>query len=353
MRPSNPITVSRALAEGFDAIIDARSPAEFAEDHIPGAVSCPVLDDAERARVGTLYKQVSAFEARKVGAALVARNIARHIEERFSAMPKGWRPLVYCWRGGQRSGAMEIILGQVGWNVARLEGGYKAYRQHVVQELSALVERQRFYVVNGLTGSGKTALLRVLEQKGAQVLDLEGAAAHRGSLLGNLQDTPQPSRKMLESRLWDKLRGFDPARPVFIEAESRKIGAVELPPVLCLAMHRSPCATVDVPVEARVDWLLADYADLTARKDWLLGRLSALKELQGKETVLRWIGWAEAEDWRPLARELLTLHYDPRYRKSMQRNYPRMGDSPALRMDAVTPENLSRLADELTAQAAQ
>ena len=113
---------AEALA-GFDAIIDVRSPAEYAEDHVPGAISAPVLDNEERARVGTLYKQVSPFDAKKLGAALVAKNIAHHIQDKFSAMPRPWRPLVYCWRGGKRSGAMAHILREIGWDAWSIEGG--------------------------------------------------------------------------------------------------------------------------------------------------------------------------------------------------------------------------------------
>ncbi len=163
----------------FDAIIDVRSPAEFALDHIPGAINCPVLDDAERVTVGTLYKQVNAFEAKKVGAALVAKNIGRHIEEHFIQMPKEWKPLIYCWRGGNRSGSLSLVLARIGWPAIQLDGGYKAFRAHINE---ALLETPQFdfRVICGTTGSGKSRLLEVLDSIGAQVLDLEQLAAHRG-----------------------------------------------------------------------------------------------------------------------------------------------------------------------------
>src|SRR6266496_2514677 len=230
MKRSNAVTV--AQLDAFDEVIDVRSPAEFALDHVPQAANCPVLDDAERAQVGTLYKQVSAFDAKKIGAALVSKNIARHIEERFRGRGRDWRPLVYCWRGGQRSAAMAHVLREVGWDAATLEGGYRAYRREVMAQLEKLPRRLRFQVVCGATGSGKSRLLEVLAARGAQVLDLERLACHRGSLLGELPGEPQPSQKMLDSLVWGALKRLEPARPVFVEAESKKIGQLQVPSAL-------------------------------------------------------------------------------------------------------------------------
>src|SRR5882672_2759972 len=139
----------------FDTIIDCRSPAEFGADHIPGAISAPVLDDDERAQVGTLYKQVSQFDAKKLGAALLAKNVAHHVETLFKDRAKDWRPLVYCWRGGKRSGAMAHVLREIGWDAQTLQGGYKAYRRWVVAQLEEIPSKIRFTVVHGPTGSGK------------------------------------------------------------------------------------------------------------------------------------------------------------------------------------------------------
>ena len=225
----------------FDEIIDVRTPAEFAEDHIPGAINCPVLSDEERITVGTLYKQVSPFEARKAGAALVAKNIAHHLQTRFHDRPKSWRPLIYCWRGGQRSGAMSIILSQVGWAAHKLEGGYKTYRRDVLEKLEALPQSFTFRVICGPTGSGKSRLLNALAESGQQVLDLEMLAKHRGSVLGKLPEQAQPSQKWFDSALLQAMQSLDPARPVFVEAESNKIGQITLPPALITAMHASVC----------------------------------------------------------------------------------------------------------------
>ncbi len=248
--PKGLATVAQ-LAE-FDDIIDARSPAEYADDHVPGARSCPVLSNEERARVGMLYKQASPFAAKKVGAVLVARNVAAHIEAHFLDKPKDWRPLVYCWRGGQRSGAFSHILREVGWNAHRLDGGYKSWRRQVIDELEVLPGRLRLRIVSGATGSAKSRILEALATHGAQVLHLEELAAHKGSVLGDLPDAPQPSQKAFESRLRAALAGFDAERPVFAEAESRRIGSVYLPNVMIAALRAAPCLRIEATRPARV-----------------------------------------------------------------------------------------------------
>src|SRR3954468_20248094 len=181
--------------KNFDTLIDARTPAEYTLDHIPGAVSAPVLDDRQRVEVGTLYKQVSPFEAKKLGGALIAQNVARHVDQLFRGKDKNWRPLVYCWRGGKRSGAMAHVLREIGWDARTLEGGYRAYRRWVVEQLATVPETFNYIVVHGATGSGKSRLLAALGRAGAQVLDLEGLAQHRGSVLGSLPGAPQPTQK--------------------------------------------------------------------------------------------------------------------------------------------------------------
>src|SRR3954471_13731529 len=152
-RDATKIPMTGAALAQFDSIVDARTPAEYAEDHIPGAVSAPVLDDAQRAEVGTLYKQVSPFDAKKLGAALVSRNVARHVETLFAGKDRAWRPLVYCWRGGKRSGAMAHVLREIGWDAKTLEGGYRAYRGWVISQLTEAPSTLEFRVVHGATGS--------------------------------------------------------------------------------------------------------------------------------------------------------------------------------------------------------
>ncbi|MCW5595425.1 MAG: tRNA 2-selenouridine(34) synthase MnmH [Rhodocyclaceae bacterium] len=336
-------------ADEFDEIIDVRSPAEFAEDHMPGAVNCPVLSNEERARVGTLYKQDSPFAAKKIGAALVARNIAGHIETRFLDKPRSWRPLVYCWRGGKRSGAMAHVLHQIGWHASTLEGGYKSYRRHVVAELADLPRRLAYRVVTGATGSGKSRLLEALAAQGAQVLDLEALAAHKGSVLGGLPDELQPSQKMFESRLLAVLQRLTFAEPVFVEAESRKIGALQVPDALLEAMRASPCLRIEASDAARVAFLIGDYDYFLADPASLKEKLDCLRELQSGEVLSRWNALIDARDWPALVGELLALHYDPLYRRSQGRNYANFADAPRFDTGDLSPAGLNALASRILA----
>jgi tRNA 2-selenouridine synthase len=341
--------LSAAALAAFDAILDARSPAEFAEDHLPGAMSCPVLDDAQRALVGTIYKQSSSFEARRVGAPLVARNIARHMEERFAGMPRTWRPLVYCWRGGTRSGAFVHVLRQVGWNALQLAGGYRAFRKQVVQDLGELPARLTYRVVCGATGTGKSRLLEALGRAGAQVLDLEGLAAHRGSLLGDLPDAPQPSQKAFETALWGALSAFDPGRPVYVESESRKVGNLRVPDALIGRMRESQCLRLEASGEVRIALLLADYAHLIERADVLVAKLECLAPLHGAERIALWKALVAGGNWHGLVADLLESHYDPAYRRSMLRNYSGAGTAMPLRVRSAAPEAFDALARSIVA----
>lgn len=335
----------------FDEIIDARTPAEYAEDHIPGAANYPVLYDEERVRVGTLYKQVSSFEAKKVGAALVARNIADHLERHFADRPRTWRPLVYCWRGGNRSGAMVTILKAVGWKVEQLEGGYKAYRRRVIEELETLPGRFTYRVICGATGSGKSELLRALGRQGAQVLDLEGLAVHRGSVLGSFPETPQPGQRYFESLLGDALRRFDPSRPVYVEAESKKIGKVRAPDALLDAMWSSTCLRLEAPTEARVAYLKQDYQHYLEQPETLCVKLDFLVKLHGHERIDRWKAQARSGEWDALVAELLVDHYDPAYRRSTLQHYPRLEETPALAVREVSEGAMDELARQILRQA--
>lgn len=349
MKQKGVATVAQLLTEnGFDAILDARSPTEFAEDHLPNAMSCPVLSDTERARVGTLYKQTSPFEAKKIGAVLVAKNIAANIEAHFLDQPKDWRPLVYCWRGGKRSGAFTHILREIGWDAHRLEGGYKAWRKHVVERLAALPANFSFRVVSGPTGSAKSRILEALAAQGAQVLHLEELAAHKGSVLGKLPDEPQPAQKMFESRLLATLEKLDASRPVFVEAESRRIGQLQVPDALIAAIRAAPCLRIDARRPVRADFLLRDYDYFLARPAWLTEQLGHLRGLQSNETLARWTALIEAGDFRALVGELLEQHYDPLYQRSQDRNY-RYADAPVFAADELTPAGIEDVARRIMA----
>lgn len=336
----NPRGVTVAQLGDFDEVIDVRSPAEYAEDHIPGAISAPVLNNEQRAEVGTLYAQESPFVAKKRGAALIARNIAQHLEILFSGRPKQWRPLVYCWRGGQRSGAMAHILAQVGWSVGKLEGGYKSYRRELLADLDTLPNSLQFRVLCGPTGSGKSRLLHVLQAQGAQVLDLEALAQHRGSLLGNLPDEAQPAQKMFESRVWNALRRFDAQRPVFVEAESKKIGLVSTPATLLAKMRSSDCLLLEAPVAARVQLLMEDYRHFLSDPELLIKRLMPLLPLHGRQVLDHWQKLVEQGEWSALVEKLLIEHYDPAYQRSTSHNFPRLKDAQVLRLDRLDEEAL-------------
>ena len=340
----NPRVATVAQLSDFDEIIDVRSPAEYAEDHIPGAISAPVLDDEQRAEVGTLYTQVSPFAAKKRGAALIARNIAQHLETSFSDKPKQWKPLVYCWRGGQRSGAMAHILAQVGWSTGRLNGGYKTYRRQVLADIESLPATLDFRVVCGPTGSGKSRLLHALQEQGTQVLDLEALAQHRGSLLGNLPDEIQPAQKMFDSRLWDALRRFDKQRPVFVEAESKKIGLINTPESLLNRMRVSNCVVIEAPVAARVQLLTEDYAHFLTDPALLVQCLIPLLPLHGRQVLDHWQMLAEQGKWAELVEKLLTQHYDPSYRRSTANHFTRLAEARILKLDRLDIEAFRSIA---------
>jgi tRNA 2-selenouridine synthase len=310
--------------ETYSEIIDVRSPSEFATDHIPGAINLPVLNDAERAEVGTVYKQVCPFTARKIGAALVSRNIYHHLSQHFAAKDKDYRPLVYCWRGGQRSSSMALVLTQIGWRVTLLEGGYKTYRAYVRQQLEQLPQRFTYRILCGLTGSGKTHILGKMRQRGAQVLDLEGLANHRGSLLGEEWQgklSPQPSQKYFETLMLQELQKFNPHQPVWVESESTKIGKVFLPQSLWEEMKQASCVEIQLPITARVQFLLQEYPHLMAHPEILQRKLEKLKSRHGWEKFSQWHQLINTGEWELLVQDILQSHYDPTYSKSIKRYF--------------------------------
>lgn len=329
-----------------DTLIDARSPAEYAEDHLPGAVNLPSLSDAERAEVGTIYVQEDRFKARRIGAALVARNVAAHLDGALAGHDGGWRPLIYCWRGGQRSGAFASILEQIGWRVSLLEGGYRAYRRLVVQMLYEQPLPLRPVLLDGNTGTAKTRLLELLEAQGVQVIDLEGLANHRGSALGARADG-QPPQKLFEGRLAQRIVALDPARPVVIEAESNKVGARIVPPSLWAAMKNAPALRIAAPVEARAAYLARAYGDVTDRPEVLRRSLDLLRPLRGHDVVDRWLAMADAGDFTALADELIRLHYDPGYERARERQD--MGTPETVELSGLDEPDLAAAMPDLKA----
>lgn len=333
----------------FDTLIDARSPGEFAEDHIPGAINCPVLDDAERAIVGTLHARQGAFEARRVGGAMVAAHLAEHLRSHFADKPIGWRPLVYCWRGGMRSGSMVQWLRLVGWNAQQLAGGYKAFRRHVIEGMATLVPRMRIQAIVGATGSAKTRVLHQLAAQGAQVLDLEDLARHKGSLLGSLPGVPQPSQKHFETQIWSRLTGFDLDRPIYVEGESARIGRLSVPVPLVQRLRAAPCIEIDAPPEERLAYLLRDYAYLGDEPEALAQRLALLVEMHGRETVRRWQAWAHERQLAPLFDALMRQHYDPHYGRSQARNFSQWGQRTQIAAPDLSETGIAAIAAHILA----
>ncbi|MBK5207382.1 MAG: tRNA 2-selenouridine(34) synthase MnmH [Polaromonas sp.] len=347
------ISAEEALSQlgSFSDVIDARSEGEYAEDHLPGAVNWPSLHDDERKIVGTQYKQISQFEAKKLGAALVAKNIAAHIQRDVLGKPREWRPLVYCWRGGKRSGSLALILDQIGFRVTLVDGGYKAFRAALVADLPQLAARYSYQVVCGPTGSGKTRLLQALANQGAQVLDLEALAHHRSSVLGLIPGVPQPSQKAFDSRIWATLRSFDPARPVYIESESKKVGNVTVPEGLIAVMRAGPCLQMELPEDERVALLLEDYDFFVKDITFFCDRLVALTEARGKATVQDWQARARSGDVASVVRELLVKHYDPVYLQSMRRNFDQFESARVIAPRDHTVAAMADLAQTLLATA--
>ncbi len=326
----------------FDDIIDVRSPAEYADDHLPGAISLPVMDNDERARVGTIYKQVSPFDARKIGAALVARNASLHLQGPLADKPGGWRPLLYCWRGGQRSGSFATILTQIGWRAEVVTGGYKTWRGLVVRALYDDPFPCRVIVLDGNTGSAKTDVLNLLPARGVQVIDLEGLANHRGSLFGSMGE--QPSQRGFEGRLAIALARLDPTRPVVVEAESSKVGDCRLPPRLWRAMVDAPRLTIAAPLAARAEYLTRAYSDIVADPVRLDEVLTRLKPAHPAERIADWRAMAGADQFTALAAGLMQHHYDPRYDKHRARMAHPMTE---ITTDALTEAALPGLADQV------
>ena len=307
----------------FDVIIDVRSPAEFALDHIPGSINLPVLNNEERIEIGTLYKQVSPFAAKKLGASYVSQNIARHLQNELLDHPREWRPLIYCWRGGERSGAFTHILNRIGWKAMQLEGGYQGFRRIVIDGLSQTAQNYSFHVVCGMTGSGKTRILHELQNLGAQVLDLEGLANHRGSVLGNEPLIDQPTQKAFETRLWHALNHLDSSRPIFVESESKKVGGLHVPDELMERIRHGQCIELRAGMQTRVAWLLHEYQHFLIDTASFKEKLALLASRYGKLQIAKWQEAIDQKAFPALVEELLVMHYDPAYQSSIERNFPK------------------------------
>jgi tRNA 2-selenouridine synthase len=328
MRPSvdpgqvlvHPRQLDVAEWSSYAMVLDARSPHEYAEDHIPGAVNLPVVDDAEYAEVGTTHR-TDKHAAYLIGVEYSLRNIAAHIKPLISKFTPEDKFLVYCFRGGKRSRLWADNLRTIGFEVDVLAGGWKNYRRWVRAGLETLPGSLNYRVLCGPTGCGKTRVLNELARQGHQALDLEAIARHRGSLLGDLPGVPQPSQKTFDSLLLDTLRRFDPGRPVWIEAESKKIGSLQLPDALYEAMHRAAVVNLSTPMPSRVMLWRQDYPHFVQDLVAMVGKLEPLKPLVGKEVLSRWQSLAADNNVDALFERVMTDHYDPCYARSTRRNF--------------------------------
>jgi len=354
VQPSNPhiLKLDQFLSEldRFDLVIDVRSPAEFALDHIPGAVNYPVLDNDERAKIGTLYKQVSPFAAKKLGAALVSKNIATHLENHLLELPREWRPLIYCWRGGERSGAFTHILNRIGWKALQLEGGYQGFRRTVIDGLEEAAKQFSFQVICGMTGSGKTRVLQEAQNYGAQILDLEALAIHRGSVLGNEPNIEQPSQKGFETQLWNALRSLDPAKPALVESESKKVGGVHIPDALMEKIRNGACIELRSSPQTRVSWLIREYHHFLSDTDNFKSKLALLTAHYGKVQIAKWNEAIDAGQCPELVEELLVKHYDPSYQSSIMRNFPQYNIENFVQLEDDSDEAFAKAAKAIVAK---
>jgi len=321
--------------------IDVRSPGEFAESAIPGAVNIALFDDEQRAQVGTLYKQQGPEAARELGLRIYGAKLPELVAQTRAALA-GKVAGVYCWRGGMRSKAVATILELMGLPVVRLAGGYRAYRQFVTAQLATLTKEQlpAVFVVHGMTGVGKTMLLERLAARQLPVLDLEGLARHRGSVFGGIGLQPANQRQF-DSALWDELKRLRDAPFVLLEAESKRIGRVSMPEGLFDAKMagRNFELTASLPVRVErtlMQYQLADEEVFSAEIGYAVGRI---EKRFSPDLRKRCQVWLTQRNYAELFAALLTEYYDPRYLHAMQQ-YPQA-------FHQVDGEDLERAVDEI------
>ncbi len=291
-------------------LADVRSPSEYARGHVPGALSLPLFDDAERAEVGTAYKQLGRTPAVMLGLSRAGPRLAQ-LAEQGQALAHDKRLALMCWRGGMRSGAVAWLLEQVGLEVVTLRGGYKTWRQLV---LHTFTQRQDVRVVGGLTGAGKTLALHALARRCEQVVDLEALAAHRGSSFGAIGQPEAPTQEHFENRLADAWRRLDPTRPVWLEDESRHLGRLHIPAPIWAQLVAAPVYVLEVPQPLRLQALVADYGALPAEQ--LIAATERLTKRLGGLVAQQAVG-AIAEGDLDRACGLLLDYYDRTYRHGL------------------------------------
>ena len=291
--------------------IDVRSPVEFSQGHIPGAINIPLFSDDERAEIGTIYKQVDKEKALALG-----EKIARPKVDQIISLVKEMLPadiVIYCWRGGKRSTEICRLLNDAGVAVKRIHGGYRAYRRGIRRSIE---QPRKLCILGGKTGSGKTAILQGLQEQGLQVIDMEGLASHKGSVFGHINEGVQPTTEQFENNFHQELQGMDSEKVLLLENESYVIGSVHLPPPLLLQMRAAPLLIVDVPVEARIDRLVQDYST-TDRKE-LTEACQRIAQKLTRPRFLEIIDCIEKNDLRR-ACEYLLVYYDHYYNRGIEK----------------------------------
>ena len=312
--------IKRWNSKKYDTIIDVRSPSEFEIDHIVGAINCPILYDDERQKVGTIYKQISSFKAKIIGSSLSAKNIAFHIEKEFLEKKGSWKPLIYCWRGGQRSKAFSIVLSEVGWRTYQLSGGYKEYRNDIIKYLDNIGMKLKIILISGKTGSAKTKILHSIRDQGAQILDLEGLARHKGSLLGAIPNLKQPSQKFFESLLFYEINKLNLKKNIFIEAESSKVGNVHIPKSIWSNMILSKRIEVVADVNTRAKFLIDDYQYMCKNPILIKPMIKGLKTRLSNNLIDSWEKLIDEKKWFELTKSFLENHYDSSYSSNTIKN---------------------------------
>ena len=338
------ISFSAIDLKKLDDVIDVRSPSEYEVDHIPGAINLPVLSDKEREMVGTIYKQNSKFEAKKLGAALISKNISNHLKENIREKKRDWLPLIYCWRGGQRSYAFATVLDQIGWNVGVVDGGYKSFRKHVSEFLNKNIENYFLILLTGNTGTAKTKMLNLIEERNGQTIDLENLANHKGSVFGS-QGQKQPSQKLFETLIYDKVKNLETGEPIFVEAESNKIGNLHIPKEFWKLMKNSPQIELSATVERRAQFLVEEYSEITNDLDLLEKQITSLSNIAGPKVVESWLRMAKNKEFIELAKQLIEKHYDPRYKRGLLRKKKEVFAT--LKLDDISQKGLILMVDRI------
>ncbi len=294
--------------------VDVRTPLEFAEDHIPGAVNVPLLSNEERVEIGILHKQSGPQAARKRGLELTSPRFPQIVAE-IELHACGRPILVYCWRGGLRSRTVATILDLTGYEAVQLFGGYKSYRNHVVSYFDNFIPSGPLVVIHGLTGVGKTSFLKCLYASKYTIVDLEGLACHRGSAFGALGLEQPPGQKRFESILWDALRKGPEGIPVIVEGESRRIGRLSLPGNMYEVMNRGIRVWCEASIETRVSRLIEEYGRLEY-KEGMSEALFRISRKLGSHKYSEISGFLDNWDMEPFMAELLNSYYDRVYYKT-------------------------------------